>query len=149
MTRSLTTAVKNELATNDIRPIHLITIGFSSPVNITDCSFPLTSSVSGSSVTYASSSFVMGISNFSEEVDITKTTLNLGLSGADQTFISTALNENVVNDSVTIHRGFLDDSKKNFIQFFVSSTIFQRKMYFCILFETSGSRKKSEWKVPL
>ena len=110
MTRSLTTAIKNELATNDLRPIHLITIGFSSPVNITDCSFPLTSSVSGSSVTYASSSFVMGISNFSEEVDITKTTLNLGLSGADQTFISTALNENVVNDSVTIHRGFLDDS---------------------------------------
>ena len=110
MTRSLTTAVKNELATNDIRPVHLITIGFSSPVNITDCSFPLTSSVSGSSVTYSSSSFVMGISNFSEEVDITKTTLNLGLSGADQTFISTALNENVVNDSVTIHRGFLNDS---------------------------------------
>ena len=110
MTRSLTTAVKNELATNDLRPVHLITIGFSSPVNITDCSFPLTSSVSGSSVTYASSSFVMGISNFSEEVDITKTTLNLGLSGASQTFISTALNENVVNDSVTIHRGFLNDS---------------------------------------
>ena len=110
MTRSLTTAIKNELATNDLRPIHLITIGFSSPVNITDCSFPLTSSVSGSSVTYASSSFVMGISNFSEEVDITKTTLNLGLSGADQTFISTVLSENVVNDSVDIFRGFLDDS---------------------------------------
>ena len=107
MTRSLTTAVKNELATNDIRPVHLITIGFSSPVNITDCSFPLTSSVSGSSVTYSSSSFVMGISNFSEEVDITKTTLNLGLSGASQTFISTALNENVVNDSVTTnHCGY-------------------------------------------
>jgi hypothetical protein len=43
MTRSLTTAVKNELATNDIRPVHLITIGFSTPVNITDCSFSLTS----------------------------------------------------------------------------------------------------------
>jgi hypothetical protein len=52
----------------------------------------------------------MGLSNFSEEVDITKTTLNLGLSGADQTFISTALNENVVNDSVTIYRGFLNSS---------------------------------------
>ena len=52
----------------------------------------------------------MCISIFSEEVDITKITLNLGLSGAYQTFISTALNENVVNDSVTIHRGFLNDS---------------------------------------
>jgi hypothetical protein len=67
MTRSLTTAIKTALATNDIRPVHLITIGFSTPVNITDCSFSLTSSVSGSSVTYNSSDFVMGLSEFSEQ----------------------------------------------------------------------------------
>jgi len=29
---------------------------------------------------------------------------------ADQTFISTCLNENVVNDAVSIYRGFLNDS---------------------------------------
>ena len=110
MTRSLTTAVKNELATNDIKPVHLITIGFSTPVNITDCSFSLTSSVSGSSVTYNASDFILGISNHTEETDITKSTVNLNLSGADQTFISTVLNENVVNDDVTIYRGFLDSS---------------------------------------
>ena len=110
MTRSLTTAVKNELATNDIRPVHLITIGFGTPVNITDCSFPLTSSVSGSSVTYSSSDFILGVSNFTEETDVTKTSLTLTLSGADQTFISTVLNENVITDSVTIFRGFLDDN---------------------------------------
>ena len=110
MTRSLTSAVKTELATNDIRPIHLITIGFSSAVNITDCSFPLTSSVSGASVTYNASDFILGISNHTEETDITKSTVNLNLSGADQTFISTVLNENVVNDDVTIYRGFLDSS---------------------------------------
>ena len=110
MTRSLTTAVKNELATNDIRPIHLITIGFSTPVNITDCSFSLTSSVSGSSVTYNSSDFILGISNHSEQTDLTKASIDLVLSGADQTFISTVLNENVTNDEVTIYRGFLNDS---------------------------------------
>jgi hypothetical protein len=109
MTRSLTTAIKNELATNDIRPIHLITIGFSTPINITDCSFPLTSSVSGSSVTYSASDFILGISNHTEETDITKSTVSINLSGADQTFISTVLNENVVNDSVTIYRGLLAD----------------------------------------
>ena len=110
MTRSLTTAVKNELATNDIRPIHLITIGFSTPVNITDCSFSLTSSVSGSSVTYSASDFILGISNHSEQTDLTKASIDLVLSGADQTFISTVLNENVTNDEVTIYRGFLNDS---------------------------------------
>ena len=110
MTRSLTTAIKNELATNDIRPVHLITIGFGTPVNITDCSFSLTSSVSGSSVTYTSSDFILGVSNFTEETDITKTSLTLTLSGADQTFISTVLNENVVNDTVEIYRGLLNSS---------------------------------------
>jgi hypothetical protein len=75
MTRSLTTAVKNELATNDIRPVHLITIGFSTPVNLTDCSFSLTSSISGSSVTYSASDFILGISNHSEQTDLTKATV--------------------------------------------------------------------------
>ena len=110
MTRSLTTAVKNELATNDIKPVHLITIGFSTPVNITDCSFDLTSSVSGSSVTYSASDFILGISNHSEQTDLTKASLGLSLSGADQTFISLVLNENVTNDTVDIYRGFLNDS---------------------------------------
>ena len=110
MTRSLTTAVKNELATNDIRPVHLITIGFSTPVNITDSSFSLTSSVSGSSVTYSASDFILGISNHTEETDITKSSITINLSGADQTFISTVLNENVINDEVTIYRAFLDSS---------------------------------------
>ena len=109
MTRSLTTAVKNELATNDIRPVHLITIGFSTPVNITDCSFSLTSSVSGASVTYTASDFIMGISEHSEQTDISKSTLKLTLSGADLTFISTVLNENVTNDTVDIYRGLLAD----------------------------------------
>ena len=58
MTRSLTTAVKNHLATNEIKPVHLITIGFGTPQNITDCVHNLTSSVSGSSVTYTSNSFL-------------------------------------------------------------------------------------------
>ena len=110
MTRSLTSAVKTELATNDISPIHLITIDFGTPVNITDCSFSLTSSVSGSSVTYSASDFILGISNFSEETELSKSSVSLQLSGADQTFISTVLNENVINDSVTIFRGFLNDS---------------------------------------
>jgi len=110
MTRSLTSAVKTELATNDIRPVHLITIGFGTPVNLTDCSFSLTSSVSGGSVTYNASDFILGISSINEETDISKSSLSLSLSGADQTFISIVLNENVINDSVDIYRGFLDSS---------------------------------------
>ena len=107
MTRSLTTAIKNQLATNDIRPVHLLTIGFSTPVNFTDCSFSLTSSISGSSVTYNPSDFIIGVSDFTEEIDVTKSSLIISVSGADQTFISTVLNENVINDEVSIFRGLL------------------------------------------
>ena len=110
MTRSLTSSVKTELSTSEIRPVHLITISFGTPVNLTDCSFDLTSSISGSSVTYSASKFIMGMTNFTEEADITKQSLEVLLSGADQTFISTVLNENVVNDAVSIYRGFLDSS---------------------------------------
>jgi len=108
MTRNLTSAIKTALTTNDIRPVHLLTIGFSTPVNFTDCSFSLTSSVSGSSVTYNPSDFVIGVSDFTEEIDVTKSSLTISLSGAEQTFISTVLNENITNDEVTIFRGLLD-----------------------------------------
>ena len=110
MARTLTTAVKNELLTGQIRPIHLVTIGFSTPVNITDNAFNLTSSVSGSSVTYSSSAFLVGASSFEEQTDISKTTISLSLSGVDTSFISVVLGENIVNDTVTIYRGLLDSS---------------------------------------
>lgn len=110
MTRNLTTTLKNELANYLLRPVHLITFNFSTPVNFTDCSFALTSSISGSSVTYNPQGFVKNLSQFSEEVDITKSSLRIGLSGVDQTYISIVLNENVVNDQVKIFRGFLDSN---------------------------------------
>jgi len=52
----------------------------------------------------------MGISEFSEQTDITKASIKLTLSGADQTFLSLVLNENVTNDEVTIFRGLLNSS---------------------------------------
>ena len=108
MTRSLSTAVKNHLATNEIKPVHLITIGFGTPQNITDCVHDLTSSISGSSVTYSSSKFLVSYPEVSEETDISKSSISIALSGADQSYISVVLAENVVNDSVTIYRAFLD-----------------------------------------
>ena len=96
MARTLTTAVTNELATNDIRPVHLVSIGFSTPVNLTDASFDITSSISGSSKTYSASAFLITVPTFTEETDVTKTTVNVALSGANTTFISTVLNENIV-----------------------------------------------------
>ena len=60
-------------------------------------------------VNNATSDFILGFSNFSEQADVTKSSLTISLSGADQTFISVVLNENIVNDAVTIFRGLLAD----------------------------------------
>jgi len=61
-------------------------------------------------VTYTASDFILGLSSFSEETDVNLSPISLSLSGADQTFISTILNENVINDEVKIFRGFLQDT---------------------------------------
>ena len=108
MARGLTSAVKTELATGNIEPVLLLEIGFSTPVYLTNASFDITSSVSGSSRTYLSNGHLKSITDISETNVPTKNTLSISLSGVDQTYISLALNENIINDDVYIYRGFLN-----------------------------------------
>jgi|TARA_R100000081_G_C4700069_1_gene107152 hypothetical protein len=108
MARGLTSAVKTELATGVIDPVLLIELGFGTPVYLTNASFDLTSSVSGSSRTYLSNGHLKSISGINETNKPTKNTLALTLSGVDQTYISIALSENIINSDVYIYRGFLD-----------------------------------------
>ena len=106
--RGLTSAVKTELATGIIEPVLLIELGFATPVYLTNASFDITSSVSGSSRTYLSNGHLKNISAVSETNKPTKNSLIISLSGVDQTYVSIALNENIINDDVHIYRGFLD-----------------------------------------
>ena len=110
MARGLTSAVKTELATGNIEPVLLLEIGFSTPVYLTNASFDITSSVSGSSRTYLSNGHLKSITDISETNVPTKNTLSISLSGVDQTYISVALNENIINKNVYIYKGFLDSS---------------------------------------
>ena len=108
MARGLTSAVKTELATGAINPIILLEIGFATPVYLTNASFDITSSVSGTSRDYLSNGHFKGITGISETNAPTKNSLVVSLSGVDQTYISIALNENIINSDVYIYRGFLD-----------------------------------------
>ena len=110
MARGISTAVKNELATQNINPVLLVKLNFSTPVYLTNCSFNLVSSISGSSQTYTANGHLRGITNVSESNKPTKNSLALSLSGVDQTYISIALNENIINKDVEIYRGFLDSN---------------------------------------
>ena len=108
MARGLTSAVKTELATGNINPVLLIEIEFSTPVYLTNASFDITSSVSGTSRTYASNGHLRGITGVSETNKPTKNSLALTLSGVEQTYIALALSENIINKEVYVYRGFLD-----------------------------------------
>ena len=108
MARGLTSAVKTELATGIIEPVILLEFGFATPIYLTNASFDITSSVSGNSRTYSSNGHLRNISAVSETNKPTKNSLIISLSGVDQTYISIALSENIINDDVHIYRGFLD-----------------------------------------
>ena len=110
MARGLSSAVKTELATGNIAPVHLIDLNFATPLFITDCSFALTSSISGSSRTYTASGHLLNIGNTQEGSTPIKNSFNLTLSGVDQSFVSIALNENIINSTVQIYRAFLNSN---------------------------------------
>ena len=110
MARGLTSAVKTELATGNIEPVLLLEIGFSTPVYLTNASFDLTSSVSGTSRTYLSNGHLRGITGVQETNAPTKNSLSVSLSGVDQTYIALALTENIINDDVFIYQCYLNSS---------------------------------------
>ena len=110
MARGLSSSVKTELATGNIDPVLLIEVGFGTPVYLTNASFDITSSISGSSRTYLSNGHLKGITGVSETNAPSKNSLVVSLSGVDQTYIAIALNENIINDNVFIYRGFLDSN---------------------------------------
>ena len=108
MARGLSSAVKTELATGNIDPVLLIELGFSTPVYLTNASFDVVSSISGSSRTYSANGHLKNITTVSETNNPTKNSLIVSLSGVDQTYIAGALNENIINDNIYVYRGFFD-----------------------------------------
>jgi len=110
MARGLSSSVKTELATGVIDPVLLVEIEFGTPIYLTNAPFDITSSVSGSSRTYLTNGHLKNISGINETNKPTKNSLQLTLSGVDQTYISIALSENIINKEVYIYRGFLNSS---------------------------------------
>ena len=108
MARGLSSSVKTELATGVIDPVLLVEIEFGTPVYLTNAPFDITSSVSGSSRTYITNGHLKNISGVNETNKPTKNSLQITLSGVDQTYVSIALSENIINAEVYIYRGFLD-----------------------------------------
>ena len=106
MARGLSTALKNELATNNIKPILLVEILFPTPVRITNHY----KDISHNSNTYSASGHLLSITDKAENAEIDVSNFTVNLSAVESTFTSVILGNNVSNDIVTIDIGLLNSS---------------------------------------
>tara|TARA_X000001382_G_C3116469_1_gene161727 strand:+ start:258 stop:812 length:555 start_codon:yes stop_codon:yes gene_type:complete len=108
MARTLTTAVKNELATDSLQPVTLVYIGVSSGSRYTDHYKDITYD----SNTYSASTLFTRLSSVSESSEIQVSNITLSFTGVDQTITSLFLNNIYLEKEAEIYKGFLNASEQ-------------------------------------
>ena len=107
MTRTLTTAVKNELLTDSLQPITLVFINVGTGFRFTDHYKDITYD----SNTYSASSLFTRLSSVTESSEIEVSNITLSFSGADQTIISLFLSNSYMEKEAEVYKGFLNSSE--------------------------------------
>ncbi len=107
MTRTLTTAVKNELATDSLQPITLVYINVGTGFRFTDHYKDITYD----SNTYSASSLFTRLSSVTESSEIEVSNITLSFSGADQTIISLFLSNSYMEKEAEVYKGLLNTSE--------------------------------------
>tara|TARA_Y100001973_G_scaffold84181_1_gene125064 strand:+ start:153 stop:698 length:546 start_codon:yes stop_codon:yes gene_type:complete len=107
MARGLSTAIKNELANQNIKPILLVEFLFPTPQRITNHY----KDISHNSNTFSASGHLLSITSKTENAEVNVSNFTIGLSAVDNAFTSILLNNNVSNDIVTIDIGLINSSE--------------------------------------
>jgi hypothetical protein len=107
MARSLTSAVKTELATNKLNPITLVYLNIGGGQRFTDHY----KNISYDGNTYTASSLLLGVSDVGETSEVAVDSVTVAFTGADQTIISLLLNNDYMDKEAEIYKGFLDSSQ--------------------------------------
>ena len=107
MTRSLSNAVKTELATDNLKPITLVYINVSSGHRFTDHYKDITYD----SNTYSASSLFTSLSSVRESSEIEVSNITISFTGADQTIISLFLSNAYMEKEAEVYKGFLDSNE--------------------------------------
>ena len=107
MTRSLTSGMQTAVASNSLKPVELVSLGFDGGAEYHTTAYkPI---VHGGN-TYGIGNLV-GISSIKESLQLRVPTLSIALSGVNQANISTALSENAIDREIIVLRGMLDSSE--------------------------------------
>ena len=107
MARTLTTAVKNELATNSLQPINLLFLNVSTGLRFTDHY----KNVTYDSNTYTASSLFTKLSSVTESSEIQVSNITVTFTGADQTIISLFLSNDYIEKEAEIYKGFIGSNE--------------------------------------
>lgn len=107
MTRTLTTALKNELATDSLQPITLVYINVGTGFRFTDHYKDITYD----SNTYSASSLFTKLTSVTESSEVEVSNITLSFSGADQTIISLFLSNNYMEKEAEVYKGLLNTSE--------------------------------------
>lgn len=100
MPRNISTALKNELAKDSFDLCNLIFIDIGTGIYLTD----YLHNVSYGGNTYNTSDHLISIGSPRESRDLRVNTLNVALSGVEQTYISAFLQNDFMNRQVTIYK---------------------------------------------
>jgi len=106
MTRAIDSATIAELAKDDFNLATLIKLEFSTALYITDWD----RDVSALSTTWASSPHFLSVGNPSETSELRVNTLDITLSGVQQSYVSLFLSQAYIDRPVKIYRAVLNDS---------------------------------------
>lgn len=106
MSRTLDSSVLAEIDNESVTMCHLVYIGLSTAVYLTDASHD----IDYSSNTYASSSYLIGIDDVSESSEVRVGNINITLSSVGQTYTSAFLGGVYIGKQVIIYRAFLDST---------------------------------------
>lgn len=106
MTRLIDSATIAELAKDDFNLATLIRFDFSSVVYLTDWD----RDISALSATWNSSPHFLGVGDVKETSDLRVNTVDITLSGVEQSYVSLFLSQNYIDVPAKIYRAVLDDN---------------------------------------
>ena len=126
MARSITTAFKNAITSQVVRPFLAVELEFSTgTLRFWNGLGDLTMTAGGSSNTFTGLGDLLGVSPISESDQIEAIGASLSLTGIKSSFISTALTGNYTNRNASIFFGVFDTSKNVIADVY---TLFKGKM---------------------
>ena len=126
MSRSITTAFKNAIVDQVVRPLLACELEFSTgTLRFWNGYGDLTMTAGGSSNTFTGLGDLMGVSAIAESDQIEAIGASLSLTGIKSSFISTALTGNYTNRNASIFLGVFDTSKSVIADVY---TLFKGKM---------------------